>query len=178
MALICTRFVLHFIVLISWNLYHWLLEMWCIYPRPLGLFRWYWCNHLTVLMCQWHHPGKRHGQNRPVSNRQKAQGSNFGHYQWNVLKPIHFFFAPRVLCNIGYPSKTHRKLISRAISFVHIFHFDCPFALQFCTEHGSYTAVLCAKFQNNLFCSYFDSHNVINVKFCTWHHSCAPGVFH
>ena len=25
----------------------------------------------------------------------------------------------------------------------------CPIILKFCTQHGSYTAVLCAKFQND-----------------------------
>ena len=53
---------------------------------------------------------------------------------------------PGVLCNRGYPSETHLKLKSREISFVHNIR---PIGLKLCTEHGSDTAVLCAKFQTN-----------------------------
>ena len=46
------------------------------------------------------------------------------------------------LCNnIIYPSKTHLKLKSREISFIHNIRFSCPIVLKFCTEHGSITAV-------------------------------------
>ena len=50
---------------------------------------------------------------------------------------------------MGYQSETHPKLKSREISFVHNVRFSCPIFLKFCTEHGSITAVLCAKFQND-----------------------------
>ena len=56
---------------------------------------------------------------------------------------------PRVLCNIGYPSETHGKLKSREISFAHNLFINYPIVLNFCTVHGSITAVLCAKFQND-----------------------------
>ena len=38
---------------------------------------------------------------------------------------------------------------SRRISFAHNLFFSCSIDLQFCTEHGGGTAVLCAKFQND-----------------------------
>ena len=38
----------------------------------------------------------------------------------------------------------HPKLILTQISFVYNIHFSCPTILKFCTEHGSFTAVLCA----------------------------------
>ena len=57
--------------------------------------------------------------------------------------------GPGVLCNIGYPPETHLKTKSREISFAHNFRFNCPIVLKFCTEHGSDTAVPCAKFQND-----------------------------
>ena len=56
---------------------------------------------------------------------------------------------PGVLCNIGYPSETHLKLKSCEISFVHNICFNGPIGLKFCTEHGSDTAMPCAKFQSN-----------------------------
>ena len=49
--------------------------------------------------------------------------------------------------NIGNPTETHIK--SREISFAHSYSFSYPIMLKFCTEHGSITAVLCAKFQND-----------------------------
>ena len=52
-------------------------------------------------------------------------------------------------CCAGYPSKTHLKLKSRGISLVHNTHFSCPIVLEFRTEHGSMTAMLCANFQND-----------------------------
>ena len=36
------------------------------------------------------------------------------------------------------------------ISLICKIDISCPINLKFCTEHGSVTAVLCAKFQNNL----------------------------
>ena len=47
-------------------------------------------------------------------------------------------------------SETHLKLKSHEISFIHNIHISYQIVLQFCTEHGSITAVLCAKLQNNL----------------------------
>ena len=52
------------------------------------------------------------------------------------------------LCNIRYPSQT-LKPKSREISFANILFISYPIVLKFCTEHGSDTAVLCAKFQND-----------------------------
>ena len=54
-----------------------------------------------------------------------------------------------VLCNMGYPSETHLKPKSREISFAHNLLCGYPIVITFCTEHGSDTAVLCAKFQND-----------------------------
>ena len=61
---------------------------------------------------------------------------------WNVCEP-------GVLCNLGYPSATHLKLKSRAISFVNTFFISHPIILQVFKEHGCITAVLCTKFQND-----------------------------
>ena len=60
---------------------------------------------------------------------------------------IYIARAPRALYNIGYPSEIHLKLKSREISFAHNSCFSWSIALKFYTEHGSNTAVLCAKFQ-------------------------------
>ena len=43
---------------------------------------------------------------------------------------------------------THAKLKSIEISFVQNTHFSSQIILNICTEHGSDTAVLCAKFRN------------------------------
>ena len=51
-------------------------------------------------------------------------------------------------CNIWH-HKTHLKLKFCKISLVHNIHFGCSVFLKLCTEHGSDTAVLCAKFQND-----------------------------
>ena len=53
------------------------------------------------------------------------------------------------LHNMRYPSKNNLKPQSRTISFVYNISFNCLFVLKFCREHGSYTAVLCAKVQND-----------------------------
>ena len=53
-------------------------------------------------------------------------------------------------CDIEHPSETHIKLRSREISFAHNSLRNCQIVLKYCTEHGSITAVLCAKFQNDL----------------------------
>ena len=52
--------------------------------------------------------------------------------------------------NIGYLSETQLKLKSRESSFAHDVLLSCQIALKLYTEHGSVTAVLCAKFQNHL----------------------------
>ena len=41
------------------------------------------------------------------------------------------------------------KLKYHKIFFLHNCHFSCPIMSQVCTEHGSITAVLCAKFQHD-----------------------------
>ena len=52
--------------------------------------------------------------------------------------------------NVVYPIKTHLlRLKWYANLVIHNIHFNCPIILKFCTEHGSITAVLCAKFQND-----------------------------
>ena len=53
-----------------------------------------------------------------------------------------------MLCNKGYLSETHLKLKSCDIWFVHKSSLSRPIVLQFCTEHGRITGVLCAKFLN------------------------------
>ena len=55
-----------------------------------------------------------------------------------------------VCCNIEYPVETHFKQKSCKILFAHELFLSYPITLNFCTEHGSGTAVLCAKFQNDL----------------------------
>ena len=56
---------------------------------------------------------------------------------------------PTRLCNIGYPSETHLKLKSAEILYVHNLLINHSIVLKFCPEHGSDTAMLCAKFQND-----------------------------
>ena len=51
---------------------------------------------------------------------------------------------------MGYPFETRLKRKSREISFACYFILSCQTVLEFCTEHGNDTAVLCAKLQNNL----------------------------
>ena len=58
--------------------------------------------------------------------------------------------SPGVLCNMEYLSETHLKLKSHEISFIHKICRSCLIILKFCTEHGSDTAVLFAKFQDDL----------------------------
>ena len=64
------------------------------------------------------------------------------HVLWIIykLQLCTVFVNPGACCNIGYPSKTHFELRSRKISFFH----------SSCVSHGSVTAALSAKFQNNL----------------------------
>ena len=54
------------------------------------------------------------------------------------------------MCNIVYPSETHLKLNSREISFGQNIYFSGQIVLKICTEHGSYTAMLCTKLHNDL----------------------------
>ena len=54
-----------------------------------------------------------------------------------------------ILCNIEYPPETHIQLKSREISLANNLLHNNPVVLKFGTEHGSITAVLCAKFQND-----------------------------
>ena len=51
--------------------------------------------------------------------------------------------------NIGYLSKTHLKPQSCRILFAHNSFLCYPIILKCCTEYGSDTALLCAKFQND-----------------------------
>ena len=51
--------------------------------------------------------------------------------------------------NIRYPS-THCKVKSHGISYAHNLFLNHQVILNFCTEHGSDTAMLCAKVQNDL----------------------------
>ena len=56
------------------------------------------------------------------------------------------------LCNIGYPYETHLNPQSQSheIAFAHNWFPIYPtFVLKFCTEHGSITAVICAKSRND-----------------------------
>ena len=59
------------------------------------------------------------------------------------------FDAMGDLCNIGYLSGAHFKPKSCEISFARNLFLGYSIILKFCTEHGSDTAVLCAKFQND-----------------------------
>ena len=68
------------------------------------------------------------------------------------LKSIKFHVnvvKPHALCNMEYPSKMHNKLKSRKVSFPHNLFCSCTSIAKFCTEHGSITAMLCAKFHKS-----------------------------
>ena len=54
-----------------------------------------------------------------------------------------------LLWNLGNPPDIHLKLKSREIAFFHNTRFNCSIGLNFCTKHGSDTAVLCAKIQTD-----------------------------
>ena len=56
---------------------------------------------------------------------------------------------PGVLCNIAYLSRIYLKPKYHEISFAHDLFISNPIILKFCTEHGSDTVVLCAKFQSD-----------------------------
>ena len=55
----------------------------------------------------------------------------------------------QLLFNKGYPSEAHLKPKSLDIWFYHNLFINYPIVSKFSTEHGSNTAVLCAKFQND-----------------------------
>ena len=59
------------------------------------------------------------------------------------------YFYTSGLCKIGCPSETHLKPKYSEISPTHNQFLKCSIVLKICTEHGSNTAVLCAKFQND-----------------------------
>ena len=54
-----------------------------------------------------------------------------------------------VLYNTGFPFQTHLRLKSRENLIAGNLFSSKPIVLQFCTEYGSHTSVLCAKFQND-----------------------------
>ena len=51
---------------------------------------------------------------------------------------------------VGYPSQTFAKLNSRETSFARNLHRGCQIVLKFGTDHGSITAMLCAKLPNDV----------------------------
>ena len=57
--------------------------------------------------------------------------------------------AMKGFCNIGYPSENNLNIKPPTISFAHKLSLSLKIVLKFCTEHGSDTAVLCAKLQND-----------------------------
>ena len=61
--------------------------------------------------------------------------------------PFLTFSKPLGCYNMEYPSKNHLKLIKCHLP---ITVFVDHIILKFCTEHGSDTAVLCTKFQNDM----------------------------
>ena len=66
-------------------------------------------------------------------------------YQFSIILRLHLFCCVGVHdgLNTDVQPKFHETL------FVDNFHINGPNVLKFCTEHGSVTAVLCAKFQND-----------------------------
>ena len=57
---------------------------------------------------------------------------------------------PRSMSPNGVTRPQRVKHKSVEFSYAHILHFSCQIILKFCTQHGSITAMLCAKFQNDL----------------------------
>ena len=57
------------------------------------------------------------------------------------------YTGPRI--NKHIRPKSVLKLKSRQISFFRKTFNSCPKTLLFCTEHGSYTAVICTKYQSD-----------------------------
>ena len=70
-----------------------------------------------------------------------------------VLRGFHLHEdpSPKFCCSYWrkYPFKNHLRPKSCTTSFIHRIIFSYPIICKFCTEHGSTTAVLCAKFQND-----------------------------
>ena len=67
-----------------------------------------------------------------------------GDFNWLLLQ------CSGACCNVRYAPETHLKIKSREISFNHNLLLIWQIVSKFCTEHGSVTAVFCAKFQNDL----------------------------
>ena len=57
--------------------------------------------------------------------------------------------TPGVLCSMEYLFETHLKAKSLENSLAYILFLNNPIVLKFCSEHGSITFMLCAKFQND-----------------------------
>ena len=79
-------------------------------------------------------------------------------YIWGMLRNLQYisgdlmaflhYNRPGDRCNLRYLTETDLNLTkSREITF--ILFCNCSVVLAFCTEHDSYTAVLCAKFRND-----------------------------
>ena len=88
----------------------------------------------------------------PTTRERDVDDFLYFHIGWSFKTSIqHIDGLPiqQVLCNIGYPSETHLELKSHEISLVHNIRFNYLIDLKFCTEHGSDTAVLCAKLQSD-----------------------------
>ena len=121
------------------------------------------CHDMTPAIqraVDWRDQRSTHGkENKMANNLQETFSSSH-----MIHLPIFFRVTPRASLSdmgeigwyqgavqyIGYPSKTQLKPISRKISFAHHLFLSYLIALKFCTEHGSFTAVLCPKFQNDL----------------------------
>ena len=71
-------------------------------------------------------------------------------HKWPVTRKMFPFDDVIMQCNIRCLSQTHIKSCENL--FIHNSYFGCGFVLQFCTitQHSSDTAMLCAKFQNDL----------------------------
>ena len=54
-----------------------------------------------------------------------------------------------VCSNVKPPSEAQLQIKSHEILFIHNTHFCCPIIWKVCTDQGSNTAVLCAKFSND-----------------------------
>ena len=96
----------------------------------------------------------------PVDGWQISHGCDYHgdrydyHGDYNVASIQHMFSPPThqtsILegCgNMGYPSETHPKSNLVKSDFMQNIQFSCEIVLKICTEHGSNTVVLCAKFQ-------------------------------
>ena len=66
------------------------------------------------------------------------------HVQYAGGQTVTSKFEIWALSDIGYLSDMHHE-----VAFVHNLFCVCAIILQLCTEHGSITAVFCAKYQND-----------------------------